>query len=184
MRSNFRLPRRVRMPSVGAIVVIIIVALLRSGCFSDSGESSGSSEKPAALAEGLYKVQRVVDGDTLLLANKARIRLIGADTPDTPETVKPNHPVEPWGPEATEFTKRFVGNGTVRLVFDHERIDRYGRFLAYVYVDDQMLNEQLIRAGLADARTKFRYSSSAKRLFRDAEQEARGARRGIWSDSR
>ena len=70
---------------------------------------------PEILAEGLYEVQRVVDGDTLLLANHARVRLIGADTP---ETVKPNWPVEPWGPEATAFTKDFLSGGEVHLEFD------------------------------------------------------------------
>ena len=137
-------------------------------------------EPPAALAEGVYEVDRVVDGDTLVLTNHARIRLIGADTP---ETKKPNHPVEPWGPEATEFTKRFVSGGRVRLQLDREQQDRYGRFLAYVFVDDQMLNEELIRKGLAKAKTGFPYSQSKKTRFLRAQDEARAAGRAIWSDS-
>lgn len=134
---------------------------------------------PPALTEGPYAVRRVVDGDTLLLANKARVRLIGADAP---ETVKPNSPVEPWGPEASQFTQDFVAGGEVHLQMDRERVDRYGRFLAYVWVGDRMLNEELIRAGLARARTEFRYAESMKTRFRRAEEEARRARRGIWSD--
>ncbi len=135
---------------------------------------------PEMLAEGSHTVRRVVDGDTLLLADRARVRLIGADTP---ETVKPGCPVEPWGPEATEFTRRFVAaaGGSVRLQFDRQRIDRYGRFLAYVWVGDRMLNEELIRAGLATARTEFRYSESMKRRFLRAQEEARSGGRGIWS---
>ncbi len=133
---------------------------------------------PEALAEGTYAVRRVVDGDTLVLTNDARVRLIGADTP---ETVKPDCPVEPWGPEATQFTRDFVGGGTVRLQLDRERVDKYGRFLAYVWVGDRMLNEELIRAGLARAKTGFRYSSSMKGRFRRAEGEAEAADRGIWS---
>jgi micrococcal nuclease len=135
---------------------------------------------PDALSEGTYLVRRVVDGDTLLLANQARVRLIGADTP---ECVKPNSPVEPFGPEATDFANQFVAQaeGAVRLQFDRERIDRYGRFLAYVWADDRMLNEELIRAGLATAETGFGYSSAMKRRFRRAEDEAKAGRRGIWS---
>jgi micrococcal nuclease len=99
---------------------------------------NATPEPPEVLAEGLYDVQRVVDGDTLLLANHARVRLIGADTP---ETVKPNHPVEPWGPEASEFSRQFVAGRQVRLELDRERLDKFGRILAYVWVGDRMLNE-------------------------------------------
>jgi len=134
---------------------------------------------PEALAEGPYRVQRVVDGDTLLLANRARVRLIGADCP---ETEKPGQIGEPWAPEATQFTEDFVAAGTVRLQMDRQRIDRYGRFLAYVWVGDRMLNEELIRSGLARARTGFPYSSSMKTRFVRAEKEAKAAGRGIWSE--
>jgi len=135
---------------------------------------------PESLREGTYRVERVVDGDTLLLSNGAWVRLIGADTP---ETVKPDHPVEPFGREATEFTRRFIeeGGGRVRLQFDRERVDPHHRFLAYVFVGDRMLNEELIRAGLATAETRFRYSPSMKTRFRRAEEAAQGAKRGIWS---
>ena len=143
-------------------------------------QQDSSSVSPEALEEGTYRVERVVDGDTLLLTNGARIRLQGVDTP---ETVKPNHPVEPFGPEATEFTRQFIaqGNGSVRLQFDRERVDKYGRFLAYVWVGDRMLNEELVRAGLATAELEYRYSSTMKTRFRRAEKEAEDAARGIWS---
>ena len=176
------MPRRrsYRRPSVlrtNRLIVLLVVAVVVVA--SHWWDGRDKPDAPESLAEGDYRVERVVDGDTLLLKNKARIRLIGADTP---ETVKPNHPVEPWGPEATEFTKNFVRHGPVRLQFDLERKDRWGRYLAYVWVDDEMLNEELIRAGRARARTKFRYSRSMKDRFRRAEAEARDARRGIWSE--
>jgi micrococcal nuclease len=106
------------------------------------------------------------------------IRLIGVNTP---ETVKPEHPVEPWGPEATAFTRHFLAGGVVRLSFDRERVDRFGRFLAYVWVGDEMLNEALLRAGLARYEPQFRYSESIKRRFRQAEQAAKRESVGIWS---
>ncbi len=136
--------------------------------------------QPELLEPGNYRVLRVVDGDTLVLANQCRIRLIGADTP---ETVKPNHPVEPWGPEATEFTRAFVadGNDSVRLSYDGPRQDKYGRFLAHVWAGDRLLEEELLRAGLAVAEMKYRYSQEMKDRFSRAEAEARAARRGIWS---
>lgn len=139
-----------------------------------------AAPRPTAesLAEGIYQVERVVDGDTLLLSNGCRVRLIGADTP---ETVKPEHPVEPWGPEATQFTREFVDRGEVRLQLDRQRTDKYDRVLAYVWVGKRMLNEELIRAGLARAEAQYHYSAAMKDRFLAAEMEARAARRGIWS---
>ncbi|MHC4178472.1 MAG: thermonuclease family protein [Planctomycetota bacterium] len=134
--------------------------------------------RPEALSPGVYRADRVVDGDTLVLANRQRVRLIGANTP---ETVKPNHPVEPWGPEATEFTRRFVAGGEVRIQFDGRCNDKYGRWLAHVWVDDRMLEEELIRAGLARAETGYSYSSEMKARFLKAQSQARPAGRGIWS---
>jgi micrococcal nuclease len=133
------------------------------------------------MNEGVHRVRRVVDGDTLLLESGARVRLQGIDSP---ETVRQDWPVEPWGPEASAFTKNFVANARqrVRLTFDLERVDRHDRFLAFVWNGDVMLNEELVRAGLARARTDFRYSSSMKRRLVAAEKEARTAQLGIWSD--
>ena len=56
-------------------------------------------------------MQRVVDGDTLLMVGGARVRLEGIDTP---ETVREDYPVEPWGPEASAFTKEFVRKRAAR----------------------------------------------------------------------
>ena len=187
-RRRRRFARRipVRLPHL-LIIAFVLAALVAIGpqgrlaIYRLCGVwDDAASRSPESLAEDVYQVQRVVDGDTLLLTNKARVRLIGADTP---ETVKPDHFVEPFGPEATRFTRRFVdeGEGSVRLQFDRERLDKYGRFLAYVWVGELMLNEELIRAGLATAETGFRYSSSMKTRFRRAEDDARAAGRGIWA---
>jgi micrococcal nuclease len=133
------------------------------------------------ISEREYLVERVVDGDTLLLANRERVRLLGVDTP---ETVAPDRPVEPFGKEASQFTRRLVEGRKVRLGFDKERVDRYGRILAYVYLEDgTMLNEELIRAGLSEVQLQYPYSSAMKRRFLAAELEAREARRGLWSEA-
>jgi micrococcal nuclease len=123
-------------------------------------------------------VVRIIDGDTVDLADGTRVRLLGVDTP---ETKKPHTPVQPWGPEASEFTRRHVEGRMVRLEFDKERRDKYDRVLAYVYLDNWFLNEELIRAGMGHAITNHPYSEAMKRRFRAAEQEAKEHRRGIWS---
>ena len=159
------------------LVIAVVIAIL---FVVRAWQDLSRPEPPESLSEGPYTVERVVDGDTLLLTNGARLRLTG---PDTPETVRPGHPIEPFGPEATQFTRQFVAetDGRIRLQLDRERVDKYGRFLGYVWVGDRMLNEELIRAGLATAETGFRYSSSMKTRFRRAEEEAKAAKRGIWS---
>ncbi len=139
----------------------------------------GGAAPPEALQPGVYTVRRVVDGDTLLLANEARVRLIGVDTP---EIAGPNHPApQPWSRQASDFTRRFLAGGAVRLSFDRERVDRYGRFLAYVWVDDRLLNEELLLAGLARARLNFHFGEAMKRRFRQAEGQAKAERVGLWS---
>src|SRR5687767_4907398 len=103
----------------------------------------------AALAQkGNYDwrtVVRVVDGDTLLLDRKERVRLIGVDTP---ESVDPRRPVQQFGKEAADFTRRIVQGKRVRLEFDRDREDRYGRTLAYVFLEDgTLLNAEIVRHG-------------------------------------
>jgi micrococcal nuclease len=169
----FRLPRR-RWQAILVTILLLALAALRQW-HPELLERAA----PRTLESGAFQIARVVDGDTLLLADPdERVRLIGANAP---ETVKPNWPVEPWGPEASAFTKHFVAGGEIRLQFDSERRDKYGRILAYVWVGDRMLNEELIRAGLARAEMQYHYSAAMKARFRHAETEARTARRGIWS---
>lgn len=137
--------------------------------------------EPDALKEGSYRVARVIDGDTLLLESGARVRLQGIDAP---ETVHKDRPVEAWGPEASRFTTAFIqeAGGTVRLTFGNERIDRYQRHLAFVWDDEWMLNEELVRAGLAHAKLGYRYSGRMKRRLAKAQDEARENQRGIWAE--
>ena len=136
---------------------------------------------PAVLSAGLSEVERVVDGDTFKMVNGARVRLQGLDTP---ETVKKDHPVEPWGPEASAYTKRFIeeANHQVQLEFDKERQDRFGRFLAFVWHGERMLNAELLRQGLARAKPGYVGNAARRRQLLEAQDEAKRAGRGIWSD--
>ena len=182
-RRRFRRrPRRIWLLAA----LIAGLALLRCGHDRWRGMPQPSREPP--LAEGDYTVLRVVDGDTLVVTpqrsspgtrrREFRLRLLGINCP---ESVKPNHPVEPWALEAAEFTRQFVSGGTVRLRFDKRRLDIYDRYLAYVFVADKMLNEELVRAGLAHVQTFPGDSESMTRRLRVAEQEADQASRGVHS---
>ena len=122
------------------------------------------------------RVARVIDGDTLLLSNGERVRLIGVDTPELHHPLKP---VQYFAREASEFTREMTEGKQVRLEYDWQNRDRYGRLLAYVYLQDgTFLNAEIIRQGYGFAYTKypFRYREE----FRQYEREARENGRGLW----
>jgi endonuclease YncB( thermonuclease family) len=145
----------------------------------DGGRSPGQPTPTRSPQSDTVLVERVVDGDTLVIRGGDRVRLIGVDTP---ETHHPTKPAQPFGQEAFEFTRRMAEGKSVELQFDPgESVDRYGRKLAYVYVDGQFLNEVLIRQGLARALTNYPFSSDMKARFRAAESQAKAAKRGVWS---
>ena len=97
-----------------------------------------------ALESEQVTLSKLVDGDT------AHFQVNGEDITvrflaiDTPETVKPGVPVQPFGKEASEFTSQALKNAKeIRLEYEESnRIDKYERILAYVFVDDQLLQEQ------------------------------------------
>ena len=96
---------------------------------------------------------RVVDGDTIVLSNSEKVRLIGVDTP---ETVRPNTPVEYFGKEASAFTKQMVEGKQVKLEYDWQQRDKYGRLLAYVYlIDGTFINAEIIKQSYGHAYTVF-----------------------------
>src|SRR5262245_7201389 len=97
------------------------------GCGSDP--CSGPTDLQAA--QPLPTITRGIDGDTVVVDSIGTVRLIGVDTP---ETVDPRRPVGYFGKEASEFTTRLATGKQVRLEFDQDRTDRYGRTLAYVYL--------------------------------------------------
>jgi len=155
-----------------------LVLLVRYWMAGSPLESPAPTSTEASGTGETCEVVRVVDGDTIIIAPDQRVRLIGVNAP---ESVKPDHPVEPFGPEASAFTKEFLAQGTCRLTSDREKYDQYHRRLAYVWIGNRLLNEELIREGLAHYERHFEYSSEMKGRFRAAQDEARKARRGIWS---
>lgn len=139
-------------------------------------------QPPARLAEAPNStlqgtVARVVDGDTLrvdLSHGQERVRLIGMDTPEM-------RPEQPFAREATRAVEELCPPGTVlKLKLDVQPRDRHQRLLAYVYLPDgRMLNEELLRQGLATVMTippNVRHAEEFLRL----QREARAAGKGLW----
>jgi micrococcal nuclease len=122
---------------------------------------------------------RVIDGDTIVLDGQETIRLIGVDTPETKD---PRKPVQYFGQEAYEFTRKLVEGKKVRLEYDQDRVDKYGRTLAYVYLEDgSHVNAQIILMGYGHAYTvyPFKYMEA----FRNYEKVARESGLGLWASS-
>ena len=125
-------------------------------------------------------VSRVIDGDTIEVSPAVNglmdVRLIGVDTP---ETVDPAEGVEPYGPQASDIAKRELSGRRVRLEFDQERMDQYGRLLAYVHAGGTMFNEELVAKGYAQA-YPYPPNTAHAGLFAAAQRGARAAGLGIW----
>jgi micrococcal nuclease len=152
------------------LLVLALAAALGGNALLDRGDAGG---------EATARVERVVDGDTIVLAGGERVRYIGVDTP---ESVKPNTPVQCYAKAASRFNERLVEGQGVRLRYDAERQDRYGRTLAYVYRarDGLFVNAELIRRGYATTLTIPPNVAHAGD-FRGLASDARRHGRGLWS---
>ena len=129
-----------------------------------------------AISQSWRTCTRVIDGDTIVLNGNETVRLIGVDTP---ETKNPRKPVEVFGQEAYEFTKSLVEGKKVRLEYDQDKVDKYDRTLAYVYLDDgTFLNAQIILQGYGHAYTAFPFKYMEN--FRNYERMARERGLGLW----
>ncbi|WCB92414.1 Thermonuclease [Baekduia alba] len=160
---------------------ILIVVLAVGYRYARTHVDNGGHDAPVST---VAHVVRAVDGDTLVVTfdrggSEERVRYIGVDTP---ETVKPNTPVQCFGKKASAFNHTLVDGHDVRLRYDAERRDRYGRLLAYVYRADDGLfvNAALVRGGYATTLTIPPNVRFAAR-FRDLAEGARRAGRGLWS---
>jgi micrococcal nuclease len=164
-----------------ALLVVVSAIILRDDP-GRPGPQPNAKRAPAALA----RVLRVIDGDTIEVSISGEdedVRYIGVDTP---ETVKPDTPVQCYGPQASAENHRLVDGRTVRLVFDRERRDVYGRLLAYVYTParggskrPRFVNAILARDGYARTLTIAPNTAHVSKLGR-LQARAGRAGRGLW----
>ncbi|MEJ8305898.1 thermonuclease family protein [Saccharibacillus sacchari] len=149
----------------------------------DGPTQTATQEETATSVDGRVKasVERTVDGDTFIAiledGSRERVRMLLLDTP---ETKKEGTPVQPFGPEASEYTKKLLGGQQVELEFDEEQRDQYGRMLAYVYLNGEMVNEKLLEQGLARVVV---YQPNDKYIdgFREIQNRAKQQKLGVWS---
>jgi micrococcal nuclease len=156
-----------------AACAVLAIALLGS-----AGWGWWSGGRAAARFDA--SVVDTIDGDTIDVrvhdGRVERVRILGADTPETKDRRKP---VQCFGPEASAYTHSRLGGRRVSLETDAEARDKYGRLLAYVYVDGERFDDEMLRLGYARLLIIPPNGSHGRALL-EAELEARTAHRGLW----
>ena len=130
------------------------------------------------------ELAEMVDGDTAkfkMNGEQITVRFLGINTK---ETVHPEIGEEEWGKEASDFTKEKLENGTkIELEFDSsaDEKDQYERYLAWIWVDDELLQNLLVQNGLAETymlQNNYKYAG----MLQESEEIAKNNKLGIWSD--
>jgi endonuclease YncB( thermonuclease family) len=127
-------------------------------------------------------VTRVIDGDTIevdITGTIYKVRYIGIDTPE-PDDKRPEFCA--LAQEATRYNRQLVGGKTVRLEKDISETDQYGRLLRYVFVGDTLVNAELVRQGLACAKS-YPPDTKYQDYLEELETEARQDKIGIWQET-
>ncbi len=122
-------------------------------------------------------VERVIDGDTIVLEGGERVRYIGIDTP---ESVHPRRPVEPFAIEAAKLNKNLVEGKRLFILTGVKPKGRYGRTLAYVFAGDVFVNARLVKEGLAREKA-HPPNVTFQPLFVTLQDKAEFNRKSIWS---
>lgn len=125
-----------------------------------------------------YEVRFVYDGDTILLDNEDRVRYLGIDAPEIDHKF---HKDDFMAHDARDFNSKLVNGATLRLEYDKQKRDQYGRLLAYVFLKNgEMINDLLVQKGLA-----YVMSKNGNLKYRDfllnSQRKAMKKRLGIWS---
>ncbi len=174
---------------ITGVLALVLVVLDQAG-YVDLDKYLDSSNKVVTESNAYtdvnklneYKVVRVVDGDTFVVdfnGKEEKVRLIGVDTPESVHVDKAKNTKE--GILVSDYTKSKLNGKTVKLEFDVSERDKYGRLLAYVYIDGEMYNKHLLEIGYAKIAT---YPPNVKYVeeFKEIQKEARENKVGLWNE--
>jgi micrococcal nuclease len=158
------------------LMILMVATLLIAACEDVNEDNDNTSDtievampsRPANLDS--VRVQRIIDGDTLDLSDGRRVRLLGINTPEREEALYA---------EASSYLGQLVESKIVGLEYDQERFDQFDRTLAYIWLEDRLVNIDIVLQGYASAYIippNERYA----RLLRQAEAQAQTAGIGLW----
>ena len=170
--------------SAAALAVLVVVRLAY-----DFFAARDLAPRERPLRDGPCEFIRIVDAENIVVrqsssvqngdaAREVSIRLLGV--------VRPRHGISPrdrqFVESAQSFSREFLTVGRPRLQLDKRQLDDDQQFVAYVFVGDRMLNEELARAGFVRIATRPGDSQAMTRRLRAAEDEARRRGRGLWAN--
>ncbi|MDD5136577.1 MAG: thermonuclease family protein [Candidatus Omnitrophica bacterium] len=169
-------------------IVLAILVVIYAGAKLISGTG-----KPAAVKSETAVVARAVDGDTLKLSDGRRVRLIGVDTPevhysnkllrDSNRSGKDVKAIQALGKRSADFTRQLCEGKRVRMETDVKKFDKYGRLLAYVYLEDgTFVNARILEDGYGQVMTIPPNVKYADRFLK-LQQQARDNHKGLWADT-
>ncbi len=125
----------------------------------------------------------MVDGATIVIdynGEKEKIRLLNVDTPESVHPKKSRN--TKMGAKASDYTKKRLTGKSISLEFDGKKRGRYGRLLAYVFLDKNNFNLELVQKGWSPYYTKYGKSSFYHARFSAAQTRARNNGLNIWAD--
>ncbi|WP_346838151.1 thermonuclease family protein [Microbulbifer sp. SAOS-129_SWC] len=156
--------------SRGAFFCVLLLALGTGlPALADCGDAATATRA---------RLQRVIDGDTLVLASGEHLRLIGVNTP---ELAHRGRPAQPLAQTARHFTRDFLDGGDIRIAYGRDRRDHYGRLLAHVYNHrGESLEAALLDAGLA-FHIAIAPNLSLAQCLSASEERARHRGIGVWA---
>ncbi len=170
-------PRRFRVrPGPWRFIFVVVGVMALGRWIWDSVDRRPVNPATVRIAPGKYLVRRIrdnglieilIDNPTTVPERWVEVRLLGIELVD--------------GPQAAGKIRELIADQSVRLRFDRRRLDKDGVLLAYVFADEQLLNAELVRQGLAHEATHAADSGRLVRQIKQAEAEARQHGRGFWA---
>jgi len=132
-----------------------------------------------------YQVEKVIDGDTIVINfehNKTRVRLIGLNTPEARNFKERKK--ECFGLEASKKAKEILNNKTITLELDpsQSKYDKYGRLLAYIFVDGINFAKLMISSGYGYEYTYHGQKYKYQKEFKEAQKRAEKKKLGLWAE--
>jgi micrococcal nuclease len=172
---------------ITTIIFILLIIFVYNNEHATQNNQINSEHQNTNQLDQKQKVtlDRVVDGDTLVVfidGESERVRLIGVDSP---ESVKENTPVECFGNESADYLEKLLSdNENIFLEYDEAagKHDKYGRLLAHVFLaDNTNVNRKIIHNGYAYEYSYQGQSYLHKNEYKDAEKFAKENKKGLWS---
>ena len=159
------------------LTIIAVVIIFLTGFFTRDVTKPQSAFPNQTLlsptpTRSIFTVLEVIDGDTIRINTGEPVRYLGIDAPEKNGA---------YGQSATKHNEEYVLGKNIRLEYDYQNHDQYGRVLAYIWVDDVLVNEKMIEEGYATFYTipKTRKLKYADRL-KSAQLWAKDHHNGMW----